>query len=95
MAPTLPATARTPSASGRSQHRLIADLAAIVCCKLVIILTLWVLFFSPGKRIEQSPDNVANGLLHHDRTAVSNALPHPDSASRTPDTQASTPTPWP
>ena len=46
----------------------------VLCCKLAFIFGLWYFFFGPDKRIEQTPENVASGILMRaDRTAdVSN-----------------------
>lgn len=84
------ATDPPDTAPGPPPRRLSTELAIIIGCKLAIILTLWALFFTPGKRVEQTPDNIAAGLLHHDRTETSSAQPHPDS---TPGTHSTTPIP--
>ena len=53
--------------SGKSRPRLLLEIGVVLCCKLAF-------FFGPDKRIEQTPENVASGILMRaDRTAdVSN-----------------------
>ena len=60
--------------SGKSRPRLLLEISVGLCCKLAFIFGLWYFFFGPDKRIEQTPENVASGILMRaDRTAdVSN-----------------------
>lgn len=60
--------------SGKSRPRLLLEIGVVLCCKLAFIFGLWYFFFGPDKRIEQTPENVASGILvRADRTAdVSN-----------------------
>ena len=44
------------------------EIALVLCCKLAVIFALWFFFFGPDKRIEQTPEVVAAGLL--DRPVV-------------------------
>lgn len=46
------------------------EIGVVLCCKLAFIFGLWYFFFGPDKRIEQTPENVASGILMRaDRTA--------------------------
>lgn len=57
------------SQSNKSRPRLIVEIGVVLCCKLAFIFGLWYFFFSPDKRIEQTPENVASGILmRSDRT---------------------------
>lgn len=61
------------SQSNKSRPRLIVEIAVVLCCKLAFIFGLWYFFFSPDKRIEQTPENVASGILMRaDRGADAN-----------------------
>lgn len=51
------------TASNKSRPRLIVEIGVVLCCKLAFIFGLWYFFFSPEHRIEQTPDNVASGIL--------------------------------
>lgn len=55
--------AARPAAAGRRRPRLLVELAIIVGCKIAVVFTLWVLFFNPSKRPQQSPETVADGVL--------------------------------
>ena len=58
------------SYSNKSRPRLIFEIGVILCCKLAFIFGLWYFFFGPDKRIEQTPENVASGILTRaDRSA--------------------------
>ena len=39
----------------------------VLCCKLAFIFGLWYFIFGPDKRIDQTPENVASGILMRDR----------------------------
>lgn len=43
--------------------RVILEIAVVLCCKLAFIFGLWYFFFGPDKRLDQTPDNVAAGIL--------------------------------
>ena len=47
----------------RRNPRLIFEIAVVLCCKLAVICALWYFFFGPDKRLEQTPENVASGIL--------------------------------
>ena len=47
----------------RRNPRLIFEIAVVLCCKLAVIFALWYFFFGPDKRLEQTPENVASGIL--------------------------------
>lgn len=47
----------------RSNPRLFFEIAVVLCCKLAVIFALWYFFFGPDKRLEQTPENVASGIL--------------------------------
>lgn len=47
----------------KKRPRLIVEIALVLCCKLTVIFVLWFLFFGPDKRIEQTPENIASGIL--------------------------------
>lgn len=47
----------------RRNPRLIFEIAVALCCKLAVIFALWYFFFGPDKRLEQTPENVASGIL--------------------------------
>ncbi len=49
--------------STRTSPRLVLEIAVVLCCKLAVIFALWFFFFGPDKRIEQTPENVASGIL--------------------------------
>lgn len=51
------------SKSNKSRPRLIFEISVVLCCKLAFIFGLWYFFFGPDKRIEQTPENVASGIL--------------------------------
>ncbi len=51
------------SKSNKSRPRLIFEIGVVLCCKLAFIFGLWYFFFGPDKRIEQTPENVASGIL--------------------------------
>lgn len=51
------------SSSQKSRPRLIAEIAIVLCCKLAFIFGLWYFFFNSEKRIEQTPENIAAGIL--------------------------------
>lgn len=56
--------------SNKSRPRLIVEIGVVLCCKLAFIFGLWYFFFGPDKRIEQTPENVASGILmREDRSA--------------------------
>ena len=42
---------------------LIKPVGTVLCLKIIAIFLLWVCFFTPGKRLAQTPENVAAGLL--------------------------------
>ncbi len=48
---------------GKPRAKLIRELAVVLLCKLLVIFALWYCFFGPDKRIEQTPENVAVGIL--------------------------------
>lgn len=52
----------------QKRPRLVMEIALVLCCKLAVIFALWFFFFGPDKRIEQTPEVVAAGLL--DRPVV-------------------------
>ena len=52
--------------------KLNLEIAVILCCKLAIIFALWYFFFGPDKRIDQTPENVASGIL--ERAPVHNNI---------------------
>ena len=54
------------SDTSRNNRRLLFEIAVILCCKLCLIFCLWYFFFGPEKRIDQTPEAVAAGIL--DRT---------------------------
>ncbi len=43
--------------------RLILEIAVVLLCKLAVIFALWFFFFGPDKRIDQTPENIAAGVL--------------------------------
>ena len=47
----------------RVRGNQLVELAIIVGCKIAVVFTLWVLFFNPSKRPQQSPETVADGVL--------------------------------
>ena len=47
----------------RRNPRLIFEIAVVLCRKLAVIFALWYFFFGPDKRLEQTPENVASGIL--------------------------------
>lgn len=47
----------------KRRPRLIVEIAVVLCCKLAVIFALWFCFFGPDKRMAQTPDNVAAGIL--------------------------------
>ncbi|MGN1209897.1 MAG: cytochrome oxidase putative small subunit CydP [Duodenibacillus sp.] len=51
-------------AKARSNPRLVCEIALVLACKLTIIFALWFFFFGPDKRIEQTPEAVAAGILN-------------------------------
>ena len=51
------------SKSNKSRPRLIFEIGVVLCCKLAFIFGLWYFFFGPDNRIEQTPENVASGIL--------------------------------
>ena len=44
-------------------RRLAFDVAVILAVKLVLLVTLWWLFFSPAHRVEVLPERVGDQLL--------------------------------
>ena len=52
-----------PERPSKPRSKLIREIAVVLCCKLLVIFALWYCFFGPDKRIEQSPDVVAAGIL--------------------------------
>ncbi len=49
--------------NNRPRSKLILEIAVVLCCKLLVIFALWYCFFGPDKRIEQTPENIAAGIL--------------------------------
>ncbi len=61
------------ASSNKSRPRLIFEIGVVLCCKLAFIFGLWYFFFGPDKRMEQTPENVASGILMRaDRTPDAN-----------------------
>ena len=96
MTPTVPETTHPGATTARTQASATAPavgLAVIITCKLLIILTLWALFFNPSKRTDVTPESISDGLLrrHHTSTptvsppaaAAQPALTHPTSQAPT------------
>lgn len=52
----------------KKSPRLMVEIAIVLCCKLALIFALWFFFFGPDKRLEQTPEVVASGIL--DRPAA-------------------------
>lgn len=48
----------------QKRPRLMVEIAVVLCCKLAFIFALWFFFFGPDKRLEQTPENVASGILN-------------------------------
>lgn len=53
--------------TAKPRPRLIFEIAVVLCCKLAFIFGLWYFFFGSDKRIDQTPENVASGILMRDR----------------------------
>ena len=61
---------RKATTSGKSRPRLLFEIGVVLCCKLAFIFGLWYFFFGPDKRIEQSHENDASGMVSRaERTA--------------------------
>ena len=60
-------------AKTKSNPRLMCEIALVLACKLTVIFALWFFFFGPDKRIEQTPETVAVGILN--RGAADQAAP--------------------
>ncbi|MDO4936732.1 MAG: hypothetical protein Q4E62_02335 [Sutterellaceae bacterium] len=58
----------------KKSPRLVMEIALVLCCKLAVIFALWFFFFGPDKRIEQTPEAVAAGVL--DRPVVQEPAQH-------------------
>ena len=54
---------RKATTSGKSRPRLLFEIGVVLCCKLAFMFSLWYYFFGRDKRIEQTPENVASGIL--------------------------------
>ncbi len=52
-----------PERQSKPRSKLIREIAVVLCCKLLVIFALWYCFFGPDKRIEQTPEAVAAGIL--------------------------------
>ncbi len=59
------------SDKSKTKPRLIAEIALVLCCKLAVIFALWYCFFGPDKRMEQTPETVAAGVLDRSPALVS------------------------
>lgn len=42
---------------------LMKPVSWVLCLKILAIFLLWLCFFTPGKRLAQTPENVTAGLL--------------------------------
>lgn len=47
----------------RKAFGLTKPIAIVLCLKIAAVFCLWLAFFGPDKRIDQTPENVAVGIL--------------------------------
>lgn len=59
-----------PAKGAPRNPRLILEIAVVLCCKLAVIFALWFFFFGPDKRIDQTPENIASGILDRSPAAA-------------------------
>ncbi|MDR3898970.1 MAG: hypothetical protein Q3X95_06885 [Duodenibacillus sp.] len=64
------AQAARPVKGAPRNPRLVLEIAVVLCCKLAVIFALWFFFFGPDKRIDQTPENIASGILDRAPSAV-------------------------
>lgn len=73
---------RSEEVPGKPGDLLGPKLLAIIFCKLIIVFVLWACFFSPAKRMEQTPENIARGLLERDGSQTGSTQHHPQAAAQ-------------
>ncbi len=49
---------------------LTRPIAIVLCLKIAAVFCLWLAFFGPDKRIDQTPENVAVGILDRPPASV-------------------------
>ena len=54
----------------RKPTGLIKPVGVVLGLKIVAIFLLWLCFFTPGKRLAQTPENVAAGLLEQTQAPI-------------------------
>ena len=60
-----------------NKNLLVIEVSLVLACKLCAIFGLWYFFFGPDKRVQTTPDSVAQTLLEHS-SAVPAHLPQGD-----------------
>lgn len=48
--------------------KLLFEIGAVICLKLLCLFFIWHAFFDTSTRIDQTPENVGNGILYRSTT---------------------------
>ncbi len=67
---------KNPMSEGakRLNTKLLAEVAAVICIKISCIALIWFMFFSTETRLDQTPENVADGILSRTTSITSSTV---------------------